>query len=202
MHYAGQLASVESTAAFEEENAPQFDILTQESVRNPSAAVSALLTRENYVGGSVQISSVPEERAPHADYTGHTQDADGRAPVLALPPLPRRVPSATFHALQEWEGYVLAIDNHEFVARLIDMTAGGMYEGEEAIIPIRELSDHDARKLRVGAIFRWVIGHLNTVGGSRKRVSEIVFRDLPAVTKSDIQAGEKWAANMLKSLNP
>ena len=201
MHYAGQSAAVDSTDAFEE-NAHQFDILTQEPVRDPSAAVSALLTRGSYVGGSFQISSVPAEATPPDDYTGHTQDADGRAPVLALPPQPRRKPSATFHALQEWEGYVLAIDRHEFEARLIDMTAGGMYEGEEATIPIRELSDHDAKKLRVGAIFRWVIGYLNTVGGSRKRVSEIVFRDLPAITKSDIQAGETWAANMFKSLNP
>ena len=202
MHYAGQSAAVESTTAFEEKSANQFDILTQEPVRNPSDTVSALLARRYYVGGSAQISSVPEEEALPNDYTGHTQDADGRAPVLALPPPPRRLPSPTFHALQEWEGYVLAIRNHEFEARLIDLTEGGMYEGEEATIPIRELSDHDAKKLQKGAIFRWVIGHLNTVGGSRKRVSEFVFRDLPAVTKSDTQGGEEWAANIFKSFNP
>ena len=202
MHYAGQSAAVDSTDTFEEESRHQFDILTQEPVRDPSAAVSAWMIRGNYVGGSFQISSVPAEEAPRDDYTGHTQDADRRAPVLALPPQPRRVPSATFHALQEWEGYVLAVGKHEFEARLIDMTAGGMYEGEEVTIPLLELSDHEAKKLRVGAIFRWVIGYLNTVAGSRKRVSEIVFRDLPAMTKSDLQAGEKWAANMFKSLNP
>lgn len=202
MHYAGQSVAVDSTDAFEEENTRQFDILTQEPVRDPSAAVSALLIRGNYVGGSVQISSVPEEAAPYDDYTGHTQDADGRAPVLALPPQPRRVPSATFHAIQEWEGYVLSIGKEDFEARLIDVTARATHEGEEATIPLQELSDHDAKKLRVGAIFRWVIGYERTPGGSRRRVSQIVFRDLPGVTKSDLRDGEEWARNMSQSLNP
>ena len=35
-----------------------------------------------------------------------------------------RAPKATFHALQEWEGYVVEIGETDFVARLIDLTAG------------------------------------------------------------------------------
>ena len=202
MLHAGQSAAVDSTYAFEEDSGHNSDIVTQAPVRDASAAVSAWLVRGNYVSGSFQISSVPAEATPHHDYTGYTQDADGHAPVLALPQRPRRVPAATFHALQEWEGYVLAIGRQEFEARLIDMTTGGTYEGEEATIPLLEISDHDAKKLRIGAIFRWVIGYLNTAGGSRKRVSEIVFRDLPAVTKSDLRDGEEWARSMFQSLNP
>lgn len=118
-------------------------------------------------------------------------------------PRPPQVPCATFHALQEWEGHVLDVGKEEFGARLIDLTAGGTHEGEEATIPRQDVSDHDAKKLRVGAIFRcWVIGYERTAGGSRRRVSQIVFRDLPAVTESDLRAGREWTANMFKSLNP
>lgn len=139
---------------------------------------------------------------PASDDTGHPQTADGHAPILDLPPRARRVQSATFHALQEWEGYVLAIGKDDLEARLIDITAGGTYEGEEATIPLLEISAHDAKKLRVGSVFRWVIGYERTMGGNRRRVSQIVFRDLPAVTKSDLRDSEEWARNMFQSLNP
>ena len=35
---------------------------------------------------------------------------------------------------QEWEGYVVDIGLSEFVARLVDLTAGSSHEEEEAII--------------------------------------------------------------------
>lgn len=201
MLHVGQSAAVDSTDAFEEDGRQKSDIVTQMPVRDESAAVNALLARRKYTSGSFSTDRALAEAMPHYDYTGHAQTAGGSAPVLDLPPRPRRVPSATFHALQEWEGYVLSIGKEEFEARLIDMTAGGTYEGEEATIPLLEISDHDAKKLRVGAIFRWVIGYERTTGGSRRRVSQIVFRDLPAVTKSDLRDGEVWARNMFHSLN-
>ena len=60
---------------------------------------------------------------------------------------------------QEWEGYVVDIGASEFVARLFDLTAGSSHEDEEAIIPVAQVSDHDAARLRLGGIFRWVIGY-------------------------------------------
>ncbi len=201
MLHARQSVAVDSTDAFEGDSGHKSDIVTQAPVWDASAAVNAMLARGRYVSGSFRTESAPAKSAPDYDYTGYTQAADRYAPVLDLPPRPRRVSSATFHALQEWEGYVLHIGKEDFEARLIDMTARATHEGEEATIPLQELSDHDAKKLCVGAIFRWVIGYERTTGGSRRRVSQIVFRDLPAVTKSDLADGAAWARDMFRSLN-
>ena len=110
-------------------------------------------------------------------------------------------PTATFHALQEWEGFVLEIGETDFVARLVDLTAGMEQEEEEAVIPLAELSDEDFDKMRLGSIFRWVIGYERTVAGTKRRVSQIVFRDLPAITKMDLRDGEKWAHEIIRSLS-
>lgn len=107
--------------------------------------------------------------------------------------LPRAV---TFHARQEWEGHVVAINETEFTARLVDLTAGGTYEEEEADIPLEEISDSDAARLQVGSIFRWVIGFKRLPLGQKERTSLIVFRDLPAMSRSDQQAGRAWAARI------
>ena len=121
--------------------------------------------------------------------------------------LPRQEPKRasarpTLHALQEWEGYVIEISTNEFVARLTDLTANMSIEDEEAVIPLEEISDDDAANLRLGSIFRWVIGYERSGAGTKKRVSQIVFRNLPVVTKSDLQDGEAWAQETLRSLNP
>lgn len=200
MLHARQSVAADSTDTFEEDGGFKTDIMTQVPVWDAAAAVRASLSRRKYASGSFSTDSAAADAAPAV--TGHSQAADRYTLVLDLPPRPRRMPSATLHALQEWEGYVLHVGEEEFEARLIDLTAGAVYEGEEATIPRQELSDHDAKKLRVGAIFRWVIGYERTAGGSRRRVSQIVFRDLPAVTKTDLRDGEAWAGNMFQSLNP
>ena len=86
---------------------------------------------------------------------------------------------ATFQAVQEWEGYVVDMGASEFVARLLDLTAGSSHEEEEAIIPVAQVSDHEAARLRRGGIFRWVIGYERSTAQSEKWVSRIVFPDSP-----------------------
>lgn len=121
--------------------------------------------------------------------------------------LPRRLPKSaaarsSLHALQEWEGYVIEVSETEFVARLTDITAKVPIEDEEAVFPLEEIADADVKKLRPGSIFRWVIGYERSGAGTKKRVSQIVFRDLPVVTGSDVQDGEAWAQETLRLLNP
>ena len=97
------------------------------------------------------------------------QPGIGAVSVVNAPPkLSHATAAATFHALQEWEGHVLEIGGDEFVAALIDLTAGSSHEEEEAIIPLTEISDGDAATLRVGAIFRWVIGYERSPSGTKK----------------------------------
>ena len=148
--------------------------------------------------------------ASHTDANaGTSMPSDGRwqraadlARIVNLPTLPRRAPVATLHALQEWEGYVVEIGETDFVAHLTDLTAGADREEEEAVIPIAELSDDDAGKMREGSVFRWVIGYERSPAGTKKRVSQIVFRDLPAMTKADRRAGEAWARETIQSFDP
>jgi hypothetical protein len=132
---------------------------------------------------------------------GRRQEEEGLSWIVDFPqPLPLPQPATTFHALQEWEGYVLEIGETDFVARLVDLTAGPAQEEEEAVIPLVELSDEDAAKMCPGSIFRWVIGYERTLAGSKRRVSQIVFRDLPAITSRDFGDGETWALETIRSL--
>lgn len=130
-------------------------------------------------------------------FAGREQDGSVLPRVLDFPqPRVRRSQPVTLHALQEWEGYVTEINETEFTANLTDLTAGATYAGEEAIIPIEEISDADAAKMQVGSLFRWVIGYERR-SGTKKRVSYIVFRDLPAITKTDLRRGEEWARKIM-----
>lgn len=139
--------------------------------------------------------------------TGHKQNLTGHeqnGSVQKIDPAPVNVPraqGASFHALQEWEGYVLSFDQTNFVARLVDLTATASHEEEEAIIPRAELSDIDDARICEGGIFRWVIGYERSSSGTKRRVSQIVFRDLPVTTPSNLREGEDWAQEMVQSLN-
>ena len=127
-----------------------------------------------------------------------------------LAPVSQALPRVSFHALQEWEGYVLeepAWDDcpegrreGEFTVRLLDLTAGSSQEEEEAVIPLSEIAEDDLNRLRPGAIFRWVIGYERSASGTKRRVSQIVFRDLPAMTKQDMSEGEEWARELRRSI--
>lgn len=150
------------------------------------------------------IQSTPTRTSPAQDdvYGSRTERSPTVEPsTLSFPEqYGASVPRSSFHALQEWEGYVLEIRGDEFVARLVDLTAGSSHEDEEATIPLAEISDEDAATLREGGIFRWVIGYQRDPSGAKKRVSQIVFRDLPRLTERDFQQGREWARKMIQAL--
>lgn len=129
------------------------------------------------------------------------RDESSLAEIMDFPQLVQPEPSTTFHPLQEWEGYVVTIGDKDFTARLVDLTAGRSQEDEEAIVPLTEISRYDRAKMREGSYFRWVIGYESTAG-TRIRVSQIVFRDLPATTPADLRIGQAWARKMARALNP
>ena len=89
----------------------------------------------------------------------------------------------------------------ELVVRLVDLTAGSTHEEEEATIPLAEIAEGDAAAMRVGSIFRWVIGYERSPAGTKKRVSQIVFRDLPRMTEQDFQEGKKWARETMRAFD-
>ena len=125
------------------------------------------------------------------------------SPIINLPDrarVQRSEPSNSFHALQEWEGYVLEANEDEFTARLVDLTAGVTQEDEETTIPLEEVAENDHKRICPGSIFRWVIGYENLASGNKRRVSQIVFRDLPLMSKWDISEGKEWAQGIVESI--
>jgi hypothetical protein len=104
--------------------------------------------------------------------------------------------TSTFSPLQEWEGYVRSIGNESIVADLVDVTALESGITEKAEIPFDELYDSDRERLRIGAVFGWSMGYQRTTTGTKMRVSNIVFRDLPRWTQKDIREAKAEAAKL------
>ena len=119
-----------------------------------------------------------------------------------FPPEPQRFHSPAFHTLQEWEGHVTEISETKFTARLIDLTAGETYEGKEADIPKEEVSDNDFDKIQIGSLFNWLVGYERSLSGTKKRVSMIVFRNLPAHTRTELEKSADWAQEVRSKLTP
>lgn len=102
----------------------------------------------------------------------------------------------TFAPIQEWEGYVVEVKQDHMVAHLVDLTAGKNRPSSTVDIPLDELSPRDIERLRPGKVFRWAIGYLRKPGGTRMRSSEIVFRDLPQWSKTELAEARKAANEM------
>lgn len=181
-----------------DEAATQRILLSSTEAAVKMALGSTGFEQENGLRGEV---SATESRADN--FRSHTWNRRVASKVPGLPPAPMHTQRmVAFHALQEWEGHVVSIDDDAFVARLVDVTASLAHESEEATIPLDELSEHDATNMAVGRIFRWVIGYERSPEGTRKRVSQIVFRDLPRMTEDDLRAGTEWANHVAPLLNP
>lgn len=105
---------------------------------------------------------------------------------------------SSFIAEQEWEGYVSHFDDKYFYAQLSDLTTPGIEE--EAQFELDEISPIHRDLLKEGAIFRWSIGYERMMGGTRKRVSSIVFRRLPAWTKREIENSRKEAESLISGI--
>lgn len=169
--------------------------------------VRAAIGRARRESEGLSRTALPEQSLPGSSPALHSRESGQHAdpPIPRFPLFPPIVPPSrplpSFHALQEWEGYVTDIGAENFHARLVDITAGASIDGEEARIPLAEVSDEDAGRMQCGSIFRWVIGYERSMGGARKRVSQIVFRDLPALTRKDIRDGQAWAQEVLASPN-
>lgn len=99
--------------------------------------------------------------------------------------------------LQSWEGAVTHIDHEEgfFTARLCDLTNPNAAISEADFV-ITDVSEDDRDLLRIGSIFRWMVGYRRYSFGKRERVSAIVFRRLPAWSETDLKAAEDEGARL------
>ena len=162
-----------------------------------------LLSRERWLSSDpVRDVGVLDPDAMYPSTVSLRSDAERETRVIGFPRMSRLPPAReTFHALQEWEGVVTGIGDREFQARLIDVTSDVAVDEEEATFPIAEISEQDVDKLRDGSVFRWVIGYERSAMGQKKRISQIVFRDLPALTVADVERGDRWAISIRRTLD-
>lgn len=101
--------------------------------------------------------------------------------------------------LQEWEGYVTRINEDAFEAILVDVGQPGEIESKIAEIPLDELDDRDRLNLKEGSVFRWQISLERKP--SLRRISQIVFRHLPAWTVKEIARAKDEARNLADQLS-
>lgn len=120
--------------------------------------------------------------------------------VISAFRIPPQQVALSLEPLQEWEGYVTEVGRESFTARLVDVTARRKLEEEEAEFPISDLSDTDREQLKLGAVFRWVIGYQRSLGGTKRRVSQLTFRRMPAWSKRDLVRAAKKARSFARSI--
>ena len=179
------------------------------SARTVPGGGNAPDTHDGLDGGNLGqlVSGLPDSpdrggtdecRSPASPDTALAPSVDPDRWRFVVPGLRSSRQSGSLHPLQEWEGYVVGVGEETFEARLLDVTAGAPYDTESASIPLEDVSFGDRKKMKPGSVFRWVIGYEQSPGGTRKRVSLIVFRDLPVVTESDLHAGRKWAREIME----
>ncbi len=182
----------EGLGTFDSDSKRQF------RTQNVDQAINNWLAKESD-GRTIRVSDSSSEIAARPTFARQSQ-INHRFSLGVEIPSSAQWRVSTFHALQEWEGYVLSVRDTDFVARLVDITGGSANAAEEADIPLAEISENDLTKLRRGSIFRWVIGYERSISGSKKRVSEIVFRDTPAMNETDMQKAEAWALEAIRLL--
>lgn len=153
--------------------------------------------------GSSDLSSANTDQVNLSD-GGANSSAGNFVGSKTLDELPSVIPDTvhrvSFHPLQEWEGFVLEIGEETFLARLTDITAGNRVADEQAEFLIDDLEDDDRRRIAVGGIFRWVIGYQRALGGTKKRVSHVVFRRAPQWTVEDLQIAKEEGKSLADAL--
>ena len=87
--------------------------------------IRAILAPPRYPSPTADESSLGSHESQRSTWMGRQgRDVPQACLVDILPPSVPRVPTPSLHPLQEWEGCVTEIRSDEFVADLLDLTAG------------------------------------------------------------------------------
>jgi hypothetical protein len=177
---------------------------------NETVVSYSSLVRERLELARHKSVRIPEGQPRADDPTGLSgqgtgfSDQEGGGTVYDLQPMwftrPGHAASLSLQPLQEWEGYVISVGPDQFTARLVDVTRGQQIEEEAADFPLADLSDDNLTLLKEGAVFRWVIGYQRSPGGTKRRVSQVTFRRLPAWTKEDMQTAKSKAERLIREI--
>jgi len=106
-----------------------------------------------------------------------------------------------FLLMQQWEGYVLKIEEDTFTSLIYDQT-NTRNDPEEVELYLEDVSTDDRSLLQEGAVFYWSIGYEDLPNGERRRTSIVRFRRLPAWSSKDLRKFRENALNLQSILNP
>ena len=160
-----EMSPTENESDFENQSNPLINLKTFEN--NEAEAEPAVRRLERLAkDANVVITYANKKKLNQSEYQAGT-------------------PRQAFTPVQEWEGYVSEIHEDYFVADIVDTTNSNSSLTGNVEFLIEELSPSDAKMLELGAVFRWSIGYKAT-NGTRARLSQIVFRNLPIWTKNDL----------------
>lgn len=170
--------------------------LVQDIARELS--ISATQRHQSGLIGEATIVADAEVKSPSSEKVFNIKD-------LFPTELPKpQVARYAVSVLQEWEGYVVSISENTFTGRLVDITkvdiTKGGFDEEEADFSLDDLEDVDRSRIRAGAIFRWTIYYRRGSGGTKERSSRIVFRNLPAWTRKEIERNRRDATEWASAL--
>lgn len=171
----------QTESAYENVNAAaKDDREMQQTLRKDAFIGTGQYTSDNkIISIAKRLNNIIDESPIQSNYSPHTE---------------------IFQALQEWEGFVLNIDEETFTARLID-TVNKENPEEEGDFLIEDLRKDDLKMLKPGAVFRWVIGYVIKHDGTKRRSSDIVFRRLPQWTQRDMSEADKEAKELLEAID-
>lgn len=100
----------------------------------------------------------------------------------------------------EWYGQVISVHDDYFVAELRGKHGIGVHGSlEEADIPLDEVSDSDKDLLVEGAFFSLCVGY-EIKGQTRKRMTQVTFRRLPAYRRDEIEQARARASELVRAL--
>ncbi len=168
------------------------------STRNRTATREEVLTNLYFTKRPIVK---PDDVGQESQIELQSESAQKTDNVVYLPQfnqVPKQIVTP-FTLLQEWEGYVQSVGDNEFTASLFDITNKRNIEDEEADFFIDDLNEDDKSVLKPGAVFRWLIGY-RWIGGTKERISKIVFRRLPQWTDSDLQAVQEKAKHISSTI--
>lgn len=114
----------------------------------------------------------------------------------------QRVQRSPTTLLAEWNGCVTSVNVSHFSASLKGIYGEGVRgEGEDAEIPISDVSAADIELLQPGNFFRLCVLHEIREDGQPRRYTQVVFRRLPAYRTSDLRQADDDALELARSLS-
>lgn len=193
-----------ATSALQIDSFPSTDGQSSEPLGSSTAAVPIGVTdqvvrRESAVRDLLRSLDPGNEEA-RFDTALHSLHV-----VSTLPNRDRTVESSTIRVpqtlLAEWNGCVLAIEDHYFSAALKGIYGEGVRnEQEDAEIPVSDVGESDRELLRPGNLFRLCVFYEIQENGQPRRYTQVIFRRLPAYRSQDLVKAAERASELHRTL--